>query len=522
MGGRDAKLLAAIAVALLATAPGARAVDLEKLVMPGPVIEGHAEVEGDCRECHQPFAANEQGALCLECHEEVGADITASEGFHGQAPGAATAQCRDCHTEHQGRDADIVDLDRAGFDHTTTDFTLRDAHRLAACAACHPAGRSWREAPHDCFACHEREDSHAGALGTDCAACHVEQTWRTARFDHATTDFPLEGAHPDVDCALCHAGERYDGTPRDCRGCHAVDDAHRGRFGPDCQACHVSDHWKPSRFDHRRETRFPLTGRHARASCESCHRGPLYEQALDSRCVACHVADDVHRGRRGAECEQCHGTDDWTSMTFDHERATKFPLRGAHTEVSCERCHTGKLGEEKTPTTCDGCHGKDDPHGSQLGKDCAACHDEASWTKRVFFEHDIARFPLLGLHAVTACEQCHLTPRFRDVELSCFACHQDDDEHLGRLGPDCGRCHNPNGWNLWRFDHFTETGFRLEGGHETLTCHDCHRDPAGGSTGLPSSCHGCHASDDPHYGAFGRDCARCHRGTTWKNVDITN
>lgn len=514
-------LLGGIATVLLPAAPAAWGVDLEKLVMPGPVIEAHKDVEGECRKCHQPFATGEQDVLCLDCHEEIAADRNASKGFHGRG-GAATARCTECHTEHRGRDADIVGLDRTGFDHGLTDFQLRDAHRLVPCQSCHQPEKAWRDAPQECVGCHREDDAHHGALGKDCASCHAETSWRTARFDHSKTDFPLEGAHARVDCALCHAGERYEGTPRDCLGCHRADDAHGGRFGEACQTCHTPEAWKPAHFDHRRETGFALTGRHARVTCESCHHGPLYQEELDSSCVSCHVADDVHRGRRGADCESCHSTDSWTSTTFDHDRNTDFPLRGAHSRIPCGQCHTETLGKEDTPTTCQGCHGEDDPHDAQLGVDCSACHGESSWLERVFFEHDITRFPLLGLHAVASCEQCHLTPRFRDAGVTCFACHQDDDEHLGRLGPDCGRCHNPNGWKLWQFDHFAETGFRLDGGHEELACHDCHRSPAGASEALPTSCQGCHAGDDPHFGAFGRDCGRCHGGTSWADVKITN
>ena len=57
------------------------ALDWESLVMPGPVISGHAEIEKDCRKCHVPFARDEQRGLCLDCHDKVAADISRQEGL---------------------------------------------------------------------------------------------------------------------------------------------------------------------------------------------------------------------------------------------------------------------------------------------------------------------------------------------------------------------------------------------------------------------------------------------------------
>ena len=48
----------------------AAAIDLEKILMPGPVIRGHADVEAECGRCHAPFAKQAQDPLCLACHIE--------------------------------------------------------------------------------------------------------------------------------------------------------------------------------------------------------------------------------------------------------------------------------------------------------------------------------------------------------------------------------------------------------------------------------------------------------------------
>ena len=53
---------------------------------------------------------------------------------------------------------------------------------------------------------------------------------------------------------------------------------------------------------------------------------------------------------------------------------------------------------------------------------CERCHGDAGWDRDLFFEHDLTAFPLLGLHAVVACEQCHASPAFRDADSRCIAC----------------------------------------------------------------------------------------------------
>lgn len=508
-----------VLASLLASIPTARAGEIEKLLMPGPVIRGHADVEADCGRCHVAFQAESQDALCRECHKDVGEDIRESTGFHGRAAGVANVRCRACHPEHKGRDANVLGLDRAAFDHEITDHPLRGVHLGVACEACHPLGSRFREAPSQCAECHRDDDVHKGGLGPDCAACHTEKAWLQAKFDHDRTRFALEGKHRDVQCSLCHANEHYKDTPTDCATCHRADDRHLGRFGKRCETCHSSRGWKDARFDHGRDTHFPLRGRHRRATCESCHPRNLYGEKLATDCASCHRADDAHRGRNGTDCERCHREDSWASDVFDHERMAKFPLRGAHGSVKCERCHVRGV-KQKIEKACHACHARDDVHRGQQGTACERCHNERAWPADVFFEHDITRFPLLGLHAVVACEQCHKTTRFKDAPLACVECHAADDVHAGRLGSSCAVCHTPNGWNRWQFDHDEQTSFPLRGAHEALGCHACHRTRVEREIDLSKSCGSCHSHDDTHSGAFGRNCERCHGDVSWQEVDL--
>lgn len=53
--------------------------------------------------------------------------------------------------------------------------------------------------------------------------------------------------------------------------------------------------------------------------------------------------DDEHKGRYGTKCESCHSDHDWKTDIFNHNRDTKYPLRGKHAEAKCESCHIGSL-----------------------------------------------------------------------------------------------------------------------------------------------------------------------------------
>ncbi|MGZ9032448.1 MAG: cytochrome c3 family protein, partial [Burkholderiaceae bacterium] len=176
--------------ALLLAGSAATAQSLEGVLMPGPVIQGHAKYENECRKCHVPFDRPAQDALCRDCHKEIGADVRERRGYHGRIPPDA---CRSCHTDHKGRGAQIVKLDEQTFDHKLTDLPLLGGHAApkVKCASCHQAGRKYREAPGTCNACHRKDDVHKGRLGEDCRSCHTDVRWTEVKFDHDKTKFAL-------------------------------------------------------------------------------------------------------------------------------------------------------------------------------------------------------------------------------------------------------------------------------------------------------------------------------------------
>ena len=554
---------------------------------PGPLIQGHAKWQDECARCHVRFDRAAQDGLCLDCHKPVAQDMKARSGFHGRQKAQA---CRACHTDHKGRDVHIAPLNTRGFDHRQTDWPLRAAHAEVECAKCHVSGKAWRDAAQECAACHRKDDVHKGSLGAKCADCHTERNWKEAKFDHATTRFQLQGKHSSVACADCHPKNRYRDVPMTCNGCHRDDDKHRGRYGERCDSCHDAGSWKTIDFNHDTETRYALRGKHRSVRCDSCHTGALYRDKLASDCISCHRKDDKHKSSLGSECAACHVEASWKETgRFDHDRS-RFPLLGKHMDADCKRCHTAGPGGaavyRNTPATCHACHRTEDKHEKTLGEACGACHGERSWKIGRFdhsvsrfalrgahaaskvacadchrdlksyrntpsdclachrqddkhegqlgsaceschidqqwtplrYDHNRARFALLGAHVKVECKACHASPRYRDAARDCLACHRKQDKHQARLGESCESCHNARHWSLISFDHTRQTRYPLSGKHAGVACDACHKAPAPrGRKAAPlgSDCASCHRAADPHDGGFGPNCEMCHQTSGW-------
>jgi hypothetical protein len=504
-------------IGLITIAP-AQAARIERLVMPGSLIAGHAETENQCGACHERDGNAIQNDRCLHCHEEVQADLEQNQGFHGRNAWARSADCSTCHSDHKGSDAKITGLDPELFNHEDTDFPLLGMHKQQACTACHTEGDAYRDTTTECVGCHEDDDVHEDQLGNECESCHDAHRWSEQRFDHADTDFPLLGQHEQTTCASCHLeGLRYEDTQNTCDGCHSSSDVHFGTYGKSCDDCHSPEKWDEAEFNHDK-TQFALRGSHRDVDCKRCHPPASDASNQDSACIACHDIVDVHNMRFGNSCDSCHDESNWQEANFDHDKETDFFLDGAHTELNCHACH-GVAREasslEIKQEDCFSCHAGQDVHRQTLGEDCASCHNTTQWASDINFDHDFTNFPLYGMHRIAPCETCHVDARFEKAPGECQACHEDDDYHDGTLGSACQSCHNANDWTLWRFNH-AQTEFPLEGAHASAACNSCHTSTPVSAT--PNECVSCHAGDDIHRGEFGKQCDRCHNPESFKTV----
>ncbi len=443
-----------ITLATLVNTRPADASALEKwLIMPGPVVRSHASAENACQNCHDPLSDQPQFELCVACHTAVGGDLETKTGLHGRLPETQRFECSGCHTDHEGRDEIIVELVAAAFDHALTDFVLNGAHKEVACNGCHADGEQHRQAASTCIGCHRDDDPHNAQPGQSCSSCHSAANWSETFFDHNLTAFPLTGMHDNLSCSTCHAGNTFTKVERSCVSCHRTDDAHEGRNGSQCADCHNTEGWDRAIFSHLAVTGFRLAGGHQGLTCQDCHRSS----------DAGEIADFGSLG--GSDCVACHRTDD--------------------------------------------------VHKGRNGSDCASCHVAASWRTTTFDHVSHANLQLPQGHAAFECNACHKGDVHAALPRSCAGCHVNDNAHNGQLGTQCASCHVATDWtaNVW-FDHDL-VSFPLLGAHAEVACGDCHQSAAFHDAG--TDCVACHTNDDPHRGAFGKQCDACHNPSTWQS-----
>jgi hypothetical protein len=356
-----------------------------------------------CESCHDDPHKGSLGPACASCHSETGWKVI--------------------HTS-SGKDTSF---------HDKTQFPLRGGHVGVECRACHGPfpgqAAKFKGLPFAaCSDCHQ--DAHLGQLRPKppakvaaCDQCHTVNAFVPVRYEleqHRETKFPLEGGHAATACRGCHPTddklatkippavhkllrerkrpERFSlavlhpkKTLQSCLGCH--EDVHRGQLAEDgnkdnCASCHETTSFADLTFDHDKDSRFPLTGKHAKTACAACHpserAGPgqpafVRYKPLETSCKSCHA--DQHQGQflarsKPPDCDFCHETTTFKKTLFSHAdtRFTSFALDGKHSKLPCASCHpTVTVAEGVTtvryrpvPRTCEACH-VDFHHGQFKG-----------------------------------------------------------------------------------------------------------------------------------------------------------
>jgi hypothetical protein len=281
-----------------------------------PLLGAHVALE--CESCHTSAAVGQFRGLrtdCDSCHHN---DYLNAESVDHVAAGFSL-NCELCH----GMDGWLSRFNHGG----VTGFALSGAHMLLDCRDCH-TNLVFEVTPADCYACHVEEYNNttdpghsAAGFSQDCSQCHTASTWVNAFFDHNGTQFPLTGAHVQLDCQACHSSGQYAGLAFDCYACHSgdynntTDPAHiAAGFPQDCSQCHTTSGWGGAEFTH---PDFPIyTGTHSRewTACSDCHTNPGNYAVFT--CVSCHSKEETdgqHHDVTGyvynsSSCYSCHPT----------------------------------------------------------------------------------------------------------------------------------------------------------------------------------------------------------------------
>lgn len=148
---------------------------------PGPLSPAHKDSPGlkNCTQCH----SDELVVIpqkCLACHQEIALRISDNRGYHRDK----AEDCAACHTEHEGEETRLMDLDIHDFDHEETGHTLLGKHKtITDCFKCHREENSFpRKITHSylmedsrCLSCHVTP--HPGHQDS-CQFCHSQNNWR--------------------------------------------------------------------------------------------------------------------------------------------------------------------------------------------------------------------------------------------------------------------------------------------------------------------------------------------------------
>lgn len=482
----------------------------DHLQMTGFSLAGaHANL--DCVSCHVGGKFQGTQSTCIGCHQK---DFNGAKNPDHVASGFPQT-CAQCHS--------TTSWTGAKFDHAAiTGFALTGSHSALTCTQCHVGGK-YKGTPSNCVGCHASDytgaknpDHVASKFPQTCAQCHNTTTWMGAQFDHASTGFPLSGAHQSLACTQCHLNGQYAGTSPDCASCHLKD--FNGAKNPDhvalgfpqtCVQCHTTTTWTGASFDHNTRTSFPLSGAHVNVACVQCHVNGRFA-GTPKDCASCHINDfnkTTNPNHVAAafptDCSVCHSTATWSGAVFDHAR-TLFPLTGAHTSAACASCHVnGKYAG--LSTLCASCHiskfnSTTNPNHVTAGfpPTCEVCHTTSVWAPSTF-NHAKTAFPLTGAHVNVGCASCHIGGRYAGTPTDCYSCHKADYTNVSNpnhaaagFPTTCTTCHTTSTWAGATFSH---TQFPIySGSHQGkwTTCNDCHTNP---SNYAVFSCITCHAHD---------------------------
>ncbi len=353
-------------------------------ISPGELATVHAHLEGtgNCTQCHI-LGKKVSDDLCLKCHTEINDRIIGEKGYHSsKEPGQK--KCYNCHSDHHGRNFEIIHFDTLKFDHALTGYPLEGKHTEKTCRQCHnpkhiqdkdlkSRTNTFLGLSDKCLTCHD--DFHQGTLASNCIECHDFNGFKpVTKFNHDLTRFRLSGQHLNVECEKCHIStvnenikfQQFTGLKFDnCSSCHK--DVHNNKFGEACVSCHSENSFREiknrDQFNHNL-TGYKLEGMHKSINdCYKCHVQNCTSPLEHARCLDCH--EDYHKGtftkgNKVPDCNSCHDINGFKipKYTIAQHNTSQFPLTGAHEATPCISCHrkSNEWKFRKIVKKCIDCH----------------------------------------------------------------------------------------------------------------------------------------------------------------------
>ena len=338
-----------------------------------------------------------------------------------------------------------------------------------------------------------------GQAGVGCTLCH----------QNVPVPHPNEGV-PAVQCGFCHSTE----AQLHGESLHGQAAARGDSLAPTCADCHTGHDVKRSS-----DPTAPTATMNIPFLCGSCHREGAavartrdipQDRILQNYSMSIH-GDGLFRAGLSvtAVCTSCH-----TSHNILPHTDPRSSISRDRVAATCTQCHArieqvhvqvieGRLWEEephKIPACVD-CHA---PHEQRrvfydagtANEDCMACHQDpdlvgysrvAGDTVSLFVDQDLYSG---GMHAGTACAQCHVDVS-PNLDRACEAASQPVD---------CAICHAAP---VEEYSSGTHGTLSAQGDGEAPVCLDCHSKHATLSHLNPAS---------PTYARNVPDlCGQCHR-----------
>ncbi|HEY1058425.1 MAG TPA: hypothetical protein VGE55_06800 [Limnobacter sp.] len=382
---------------------------LDAVWNPGPLASSHANLEQDCRACHQGDFSRVKDEACTQCHQNMGEHVTQQTRSDSHFE---EGRCATCHRDHNGRES------------------LAEQNK-------HFAGR-------DCSSCHSQIESVAPKTETK-----------------PVKDFAAPG-HPAFRMTVATGPETSDrrrirmekNTPMtESTGLKFPHDVHldaKGIEGPNkkvvmqCADCHrpndTGTGFKPvTMADH----------------CQSCHK-LNFEPALPDRQVphgpvnavlstvsefysylALHPEERANVNAQRAALRARPGEKNPQRSTLqtlagNPQGQAAFATRELFEKTACAVCHAVK---ESTPPATLKTSGKGLPYYS-----IAAVAPQHTWLPMARFDHKA--------HAFESCDNCHAAKTSKKAEQvlipgieNCQSCHAGQQPVAHKVQSDCGVCH---------------------------------------------------------------------------------